>query len=72
MAVAKADGTPSHLDHELAASLNDFHNPSQEWRRLFSELLRTFFLVLVAAGGGMIGKAFPGAISRALRSSHPV
>jgi aquaporin Z len=42
----------------------DFHNPRQEWRRLVSELLGTFFLVLVAAGGGMMGQAFPGTISR--------
>ena len=33
-------------------------------RRLFSELLGTFFLVLVAAGGGMMGRAFPDTISR--------
>ena len=46
------------------ATVEDFHNPSQEWRRLFSELLGTFFLVLVAAGGGMMGQAFPGTISR--------
>src|SRR6185436_4509809 len=65
MAHAEADGTLSHLNHELIASLNDFHDPSQEWRRLFSELLGTFFLVLVAAGGGMMGQAFPGTISRA-------
>ena len=39
-------------------------DPSQEWRRLFSELLGTFFLVLVAAGGGMMGQAFPDTISR--------
>ena len=65
MAHAEADGTLSHLDQELVASLNDFHDPSQEWRRLFSELLGTFFLVLVAAGGGMMGQAFPGTISRA-------
>ena len=65
MAHAEADGTLSPLDHELVASLNDFHDPSQEWRRLFSELLGTFFLVLVAAGGGMMGQAFPGTISRA-------
>src|SRR3954470_10323801 len=64
MAQAEADGTLSHLDHELVVSLNDFHDPSQEWRRLFSELLGTFFLVLVAAGGGMMGTAFPGTISR--------
>src|SRR6476646_825927 len=42
----------------------DFQDPSREWRRLFSELLGTFFLVLVAAGGGMMGQAFPNTISR--------
>ena len=31
---------------------------------MFSELLGTFFLVLVAAGGGMMGQAFPNTISR--------
>jgi aquaporin Z len=34
--------------------LKDFDDPRQEWRRLFSELLGTFFLVLVAAGGGLL------------------
>jgi aquaporin Z len=42
----------------------DFQDPSQEWRRLFSELFGTFLLVLVAAGGGMMGQAFPNTISR--------
>jgi aquaporin Z len=42
----------------------NFNDPKQEWRRLFSELMGTFFLVLVAAGGGMMGQAFPNAISR--------
>ena len=32
----------------------DFDNPRKEWRRLFSELLGTFALVLVAAGGGIL------------------
>ena len=32
----------------------DFDNPRREWRRLFSELLGTFFLVMVAAGGGIL------------------
>jgi aquaporin Z len=32
----------------------DFDDPRQEWRRLFSELLGTFALVLVAAGGGIL------------------
>jgi len=35
-----------------------------EGRRLFSELLGTFLLVLVAAGAGMMGQAFPDTISR--------
>jgi len=30
----------------------DWDNTRREWRRLFSELLGTFFLVLAAAGGG--------------------
>ena len=32
----------------------DFDDPRLEWRRLFSEVLGTFFLVLVAAGGGLL------------------
>ncbi len=32
----------------------DWDNPKLEWRRLFSELLGTFMLVLVAAGGGLL------------------
>src|SRR5262245_40952673 len=31
-----------------------FDDPRLEWRRLFSELLGTFFLVLVAAGGAIL------------------
>ena len=54
----------TQLDRELADSLADFDDPSQWWRRLFSELLGTFFLVLVAAGAGMMGQAFPDTISR--------
>ena len=32
----------------------EFDNPRLEYRRLFAELLGTFFLVLVAAGGGIM------------------
>ena len=54
----------TYLDHEVVTAVENFQDPSQEWRRLFSELLGTFFLVLVAAGGGMMGQAFPDTISR--------
>jgi aquaporin Z len=51
-------------EDRLVGVFEDFADPSQEWRRLFSELLGTFFLVLVAAGGGMMSQAFPNTISR--------
>ena len=54
----------SWLDGEVIQPMDDFKDPTQEWRRLFSELFGTFFLVLVAAGGGMMGQAFPDTISR--------
>jgi aquaporin Z len=56
---------------EFEAALADFDNPDQEWRRLFSELFGTFLLVLVAAGGGMMGQAFPNTIERMAAVSAP-
>jgi aquaporin Z len=47
------------FDREVLQPMEDFQDPKQEWRRLFSEVLGTFFLVLVAAGGGMMVQAFP-------------
>jgi aquaporin Z len=35
-------------------AMGDFDDPKLEWRRLFSEILGTFFLVLVAAGAGLL------------------
>lgn len=56
---------------DVIGPLDDFQDPSQEWRRLFSELLGTFFLVLVACGGGVMGEAFPNTISRTAAVSAP-
>ena len=42
------------------ASQFDFFNDRYEGRRLFSELLGTFFLVVVAVGGGMVSARFGG------------
>ena len=38
----------------------DFWDDTFEWRRIFSELLGTFLLVLVAAGGGLVNARFGG------------
>ena len=62
---------PGETFESLEAVFADFNDPHQEWRRLFSELLGTFFLVLVAAGGGMMGEAFPNTISRAAAVTAP-
>ena len=48
-------GTPNAVAQQF-----DFWNDSYEGRRLFSELLGTFFLVLVAVGGGMVSARFGG------------
>ncbi len=69
---AREDGAHAHnlaselgvVEQNLLQRIEDFNDPRQEWRRLFSELYGTFLLVIVAAGGGMMSQAFPGVISR--------
>jgi len=62
-----SDTTPllANAEQRAALMVRNFQDPSQEWRRLVSELVGTFFLVLVAAGGPMIDRAFPGQVGRA-------
>lgn len=57
-------GPIARYEQNISERMSDFNDPRQEWRRLFSELLGTFFWVLAAAGGGRMGHAFPGTISR--------
>jgi aquaporin Z len=45
--------------------------PGTTWRRLFSELFGTFLLVLVGAGGGVVGALSHGAISRSAAVAAP-
>ena len=58
MTAAPPVPTPSPLgplaryEQSVIDRITDFDDPRQEWRRLFSELLGTFFLVLAASGGG--------------------
>jgi aquaporin Z len=54
-----------------APGLEDWDDASLEWRRLFSELLGTFLLVLVGAGGGVIDAVSHGAIGRAAAVTSP-
>src|SRR5579872_5214194 len=56
-------GPIARYEQSIIERITNFNDPRQEWRRLFSELLGTFFLVLAAAGGGMLSHAFPGVIS---------
>jgi aquaporin Z len=64
-------GPLARYERSVIDRINDFNDPHQEWRRLFSELLGTFFLVLAAAGGGMMGHAFPGVISHGAAVTAP-
>ena len=49
----------------------DFDDPSLEWRRLFSEMLGTFLLVLAGAGAGVVGAVSGGEISRTAAVTAP-
>ena len=55
----------------LEFTRKNFDNPALEWRRLFSEVLGTFLLVLVAAGGGTINAVSNGQISRTAAVTAP-
>ena len=48
-----------------------FHDPAYEPRRLFSEVLGTFFLVLVAAGAGVVNARSGGQIPLGVRVTVP-
>jgi aquaporin Z len=56
-------GPLAAYEQQVLRRIADFNDPRQEWRRLFSEVFGTFLLVMAAAGGGMMAKAFPGTIS---------
>jgi aquaporin Z len=64
-------GVRAVIDRDITGPMRDFQDPDQEWRRLFSELYGTFLLVIVAAGGGMIGEAFPNTITRTAAVTAP-
>ncbi len=53
-ALATAFPRTQHMLTLEFGNRRDFDDPGREWRRLFSELLGTFALVLTAAGGGLL------------------
>jgi aquaporin Z len=55
----------------LEFSRKNFDNPALEWRRLFSEVLGTFLLVLVGAGGAVVNAVSNNAISRSAAVTAP-
>lgn len=68
---AHSAGLLIRYERSLDAAFTEFENPRSEGRRLFSELFGTFLLVLVAAGGGMVGAEFPGTIGRTAAVTAP-
>jgi aquaporin Z len=58
------------LGLEFPATL-EFDNVALEWRRLFSELLGTFMLVTVGAGGAVVSATSHGAVSRSAAVVSP-
>jgi aquaporin Z len=69
--VSSHRGLPEALLAVEFTSSSDFDDPRLEWRRLFSELLGTFFLVVVGAGGGVVNAVSHGAISRTAAVTAP-
>ena len=57
-------GPIARYEQGIVDRITDFNDPRQEWRRLFSELLGTFFLVLGGRRRRDDGPRLPGTISR--------
>ena len=55
----------------LAIVQRDFRDPALEGRRLFAEVFGTFFLVMVAAGAGVVNAVSGGKLSLAMMVTAP-
>ena len=59
------------VDLEIKGRIDNFNDPRQEWRRLISEVVGTFLLVVAAAGAPMVGVAYPGTVTLAMAVTAP-
>lgn len=59
------------IEDEAQERINNFADPRQEWRRLISEFVGTFFLVVAAAGAPMVGQKYPGTVTLAMAVVAP-
>jgi aquaporin Z len=72
--MAMPDDAPSRWRALLALeypAIKDFDDPGLEWRRLFSEILGTFMLVLAGAGGDVVNAVSHGQVSRSAAVAAP-
>lgn len=64
-ALSERDGSSDASRMERSRSMRkNFADPTLEGRRLFAEVFGTFFLVLVAAGAGVVNAVIPGSVGR--------
>jgi len=64
-ALKERDGSSDESRAEQSRIMRrNFANSNLEWRRLFAEVFGTFFLVLVAAGAGVVNAVVPGSVGR--------
>ncbi|MGB6771213.1 MAG: aquaporin [Candidatus Dormiibacterota bacterium] len=59
-----SDAGAAALEHLEPAWIAVFLDPTQEWRRIFAEVLGTFMLVTVAAGAGVVSAVSHGSVGR--------
>jgi aquaporin Z len=61
----RSEGEPERIRGPVGLETpwtRDFHDLNYEWRRLFAEVLGTFMLVVVAAGGSVVNARVPGQV----------
>jgi aquaporin Z len=71
LALARRQGKFAPDEARRIREMDDFDDPSVEWRRLFAEILGTFMLVVAGAGAGVVDAVSNGEISRSAAVTAP-